>query len=288
MKLELSLALLLSLPAVALAADPAPPPQPGAAVPTPAAPPPVPEQPPPPPPGVRPPPPPDDGEPPAEVGPHGRWVRYHRRAQKTPEELEAERQAYAARGGRPAWYAGVLLYGAGYAEDPDYRLTTRKTRVLEGFSGTLRLGGVVDAHNRFGVRMQGFVRPTKALVRDDLANHEWGSVQVGFIGPEYIYTASSGVYAAASVGIAGASSSQGASCSDGGYYGGYYDRCHNRDNTLRSSFGGGAIASLGYEWRVARWFAVSTEAFGGVLLGMNDQEQSTSTEVFGVGIGFGF
>lgn len=285
MKLELLVSFVLGLPGVALAADPPPPAPPGVGVPTPAAPPPVPE----PPPTVQPQPPPDEDEPQGEVRPHRRWVRYRHHPQKTPAELEAERQAWAARGGRPPWYAGVLLSMAGYAEDPDYRLTTRKTRVLEGFSGTLRLGGVIDAHNRLGVRMQGFVRPTRALVRDDLANRDWGSVQVGFIGPEYIYTSASGVYAAASVGIAGATSSQGSSCDDGGYYGGgYYDRCGHHDDTLRGSFGGGAIASLGYEWRVARWFAVSTEAFGGVLLGMNDEEQSTTSEVFGVGIGFGF
>jgi hypothetical protein len=284
MKIMLCLALTVALPGAALAA--APEPQPGS-VPTPAAPPPVPE-PPPPPPGVRPPPPPDDVEPPPEVEPHHRWVRHHHRVVQTPEELEAERQAYAARGGRPSWYAGMLVYGAGYAEDPDYRLTTRKTRTLEGVSGLLRLGGVIDAHNRFGVRMQGFVRPTKALVRDTpsyySSSSDWGSVQVGFIGPEYIYTTSSGVYAAASVGIAGASSSDGSRCHDSGY------GCdgHHGDNTLRSSFGGGAMASLGYEWRLRRWFAVSTEVFGGVLLGINDQERSTSSEVFGVGLGIGF
>jgi hypothetical protein len=286
MKLTLCLALMAALPGAALAADPETPTPPAPVVPTPAAPPPVPEQ-PPPPPGYLPPPPPDDGEPPAEVGPRRRWIRYHRRPMQTPEELEAERKAYEARGGRPTWYAGMLVYGAGFAEDPDYRLTTRKTRLLEGVSGTLRLGGVIDAHSRFGVRMQGFLRPTKALVGDPVpyANRDWGSVQVGFIGPEYIYTTSRGVYAAASVGIAGASSSDGSDCRDRGYYGGC-DRHH--DNTLRSSFGGGALASLGYEWRVARWFAISTEVFGGVLLGMNDQEQSTTSEVFGAGIGIGF
>jgi len=286
MKLTLCLALALAAPGAALAADPAPAPQsapPAQSAPPPATAAPAPAPVPAPPPDIEGPP--DYLPPPPPPPPRGHWVRYRRQPVQTPEELEAERQAYDKRGGRPAWYADMMIAWAGYAEDPDYRLTTRKTRLLEGGSGLIRLGGVIDAHNRVGVRMQGFLRPTRALVRDNMLDHDWGSVQVGFIGPEYIYTTTSGVYAAASVGFAGASSSlDHSSCNDSYYYG----RCDHGDGTLRSSFGGGALASLGYEWRLRRWLTLSAEAFGGVLFGLTDQEKSTQSEVFGVGVGVGF
>jgi hypothetical protein len=174
----------------------------------------------------------------------------------------------------------MLSVGA-FTEDGNNRLTTRDSKVLEGFGGVLRLGGVIGEHHRVGARMQSFVRPTKKVLLDPPAatntNSDWGAVSLGYIGPEYIYTSDMGLYAGGSIGVAGAMSSS------------KIEKDNNDDNhTERGSAGIAGIVSLGYEWRANKWFAMNAEVFGGLYHGIDDNENSMDGALFGLGLGMGF
>jgi hypothetical protein len=200
-----------------------------------------------------------------------------------------EGRAVAWRSGRRApIYVGLMLLGEGLVEDASERLTGRRTRTLEGVGGLLRAGAVLDEHSRIGVRMQSFWRPTKTVLNDDgsrASPQSWGSVQLGYIGPEYLYTTSSGVYVAGSVGFTGVMSVRDRDCNDWGSCDSHHD--HGGD-VQRGAVGGGALASLGYEWRAGKWLALSTEIFAGVYGGLDENERAMRGSVFGAGVGLGF
>jgi hypothetical protein len=193
------------------------------------------------------------------------------------------------RGRRAPIYISAQLLGEGFVEDGQMRLTGRETRTLEGVGGLFRAGAVLGEHSRLGVRLQTFSRPTKTVLDENgtpSSPRSWGSVQLGYIGPEYLYVMDSGVYVAGSVGVAGVASTRTAHCTSD------WNACRDGDrheNEIQRAVGGGAaLASVGYEWRVHKWFALSTEVFGGVYGGVNENEQSMSGSIFGVGVGAGF
>jgi hypothetical protein len=201
----------------------------------------------------------------------------------------ADGRVIAWRGGRRApIYAGLVLLGEGLVEDASERLTGRKTRTLEGVGGLFRTGAVLSEQSRLGVRMQSFWRPTKTVLDENgnrASPQTWGSVQMGYIGPEYLYTTAAGVYLAGSVGFTGVVSVRDQDCYD-------WNRCdsndHHHTDVQRGAVGGGALASLGYEWRAGKWLALSAEVFGGVYGGLGENERGMRGSVFGAGLGLGF
>jgi len=193
------------------------------------------------------------------------------------------------RGRHAPIYVGALLLGEGFVEDGQMRLTGRETRTLEGVGGLFRAGAVLGEHSRLGVRVQTFSRPTKTVLNEDgsrASPQSWGAVQFGYIGPEYLYVTDAGVYFAGSVGVAGLISTRESDCTSD------WRACQDGDNhhsdVQRGTGGGAALASIGYEWRLHKWFAINAEAFGGVYGGLNENEQTMNGSIFGVGVGAGF
>ena len=190
------------------------------------------------------------------------------------------------RGIRAPIYVSFMFTVGALGEDGDNRLTTRNSKVLEGFGGVFRTGAVLSANHRLGARLQSFVRPTKQIRLEEGSeplNNKWGSVVFGFIGPEYIYDTGFGLYAAASIGVAGAMSTR--------HWDDDNNRRHNdddRDDIERGSAGGAGIVSLGYEWHANKWFAMSAEVYGGFYHGIDDNETSMNNGLFGVAMGVGF
>jgi hypothetical protein len=184
------------------------------------------------------------------------------------------------RGVRAPIYVNLMLSAGALTEDGSNRLTTRDSKVLEGFGGVLRVGAVLGKHHRLGARMQSFVRPTKKILLDPPAatdtNAEWGAVSMGYVGPEYLYTSDLGLYAGGSLGVAGAMSRS------------KVDHDDDDKHVERGSAGIAGIASVGYEWRANKWFAMNAEAFGGLYHGIDDNENSMNGALFGLGVGMGF
>jgi hypothetical protein len=186
------------------------------------------------------------------------------------------------RGQRAPMYLVMMLSVGALREDGNNRLTTRDSRILEGFGGILRVGAVLNQHHRLGARMQSLVRPTKKVLRDPpvdtTTDSEWGAVSFGYAGPEYLYNTDFGLYAGGSLGIAGLVSNSKTN-----------DDSSDDDNHVeRGSVGVGAIVSLGYEWRANKWFAMNADAFAGYYHGIDDNESSMNSIVFGLGMGMGF
>lgn len=193
------------------------------------------------------------------------------------------------RGRHAPIYVGALLLGEGFVEDGQMRLTGRETRTLEGVGGLLRAGAVLGEHSRLGVRLQTFSRPTKTVLNEDGSRpspQRWGGVQFGYIGPEYLYVTDSGVYFAGSVGIAGVVSTREADCTTN--WRACEDDGDHQTDVQRGTGGGAALASIGYEWRLHKWFAINAEAFGGVYGGLDEDEQTMNGTIFGIGVGAGF
>jgi len=210
-------------------------------------------------------------------------------SRETPTSERADARVIAWRGGRRApIYLGLMVLGEGLVEDASERLTGRQTRTLEGVGALFRTGAVLTENSRLGVRLQSFWRPTKTVLNDDgtrASPQSWGSVQLGYFGPEYLYTTSSGVYLAGSVGFAGVMSVRNQDCYDWNTCDSHGD---NHTDVQRGAVGGGALASLGYEWRAGKWLALSTEIFGGVYGGLDENERGMRGSVFGAGLGLGF
>ncbi len=204
------------------------------------------------------------------------------------EALSPQPDVGWGRGKRAPVYFNVMLLAEGFGEDPHYRLTTRSSRLLEGGGGLLRLGGNFGLHHRVGLRMQSFMRPTKKVLATSpstVGTDEWGMVAFGYIGPEYLYTTESGIYFGGSLGVAGAMSQDRVDCHDHcGDCGTTNDHC----GIDKGNVGGAAMASLGYELRMSKWFALNVEAFGGVYRGIDDDEKAMNGSIFGLGLGVGF
>jgi len=185
------------------------------------------------------------------------------------------------RGQRAPIYINLMMAAGAYGEDGSNRLTTRDSKILEGFGGVLRIGAVLDRHHRIGGRLQSFVRPTKKVILDPPATttttDEWGVVTFGFAGPEYIYTTDFGLYAGGSIGIGGAMSASKIG-----------DDNDKNDHLERGSAGAAGIASLGYEWRANKWFAMNAEIYGGLYRGIDDNENGMNGGLFGLAMGVGF
>jgi hypothetical protein len=188
------------------------------------------------------------------------------------------------RGRRAPMYVNLMLSVGALGEDGSNRLTTRDSKILEGFGGTLRLGAVLDEHHRLGARLQSFVRPTKKILQDSSStpattSNEWGAVSFGYVGPEYLYTTDLGLYAGASVGFGFAMSSRD------------INNKNDDDKTNhieRGSAGAAGFLSLGYEWRASKWFAVNAEIYGGLYRGVDDNDNGMNGSLFGFAMGAGF
>lgn len=186
------------------------------------------------------------------------------------------------RGVRAPIYVNLMLSAGAYGEDGGNRLTTRDSKLLEGFGGLFRIGAVLSPHHRLGGRLQSFVRPTKKVALDAgstaTPTNDWGAVTFGFAGPEYIYDTDFGVYGAASAGMGFAVSSR--HLDDG-------SADHDHD-VEKASAGLAGMLSLGYQWRASKWFAMNAEVFGGLYHGVDDNETSMDGALFGLGMGVGF
>lgn len=184
-----------------------------------------------------------------------------------------------ARGVRAPIYVNLMFSAGIFTEDGSNRLTTRDSKLLEGFGGVFRVGAVLGPHHRLGARMQSFVRPTKKVLLDppgtSNTNSEWGAVSFGYVGPEYLYVSDLGIYAGGSVGVAGAMSRSN------------FDDDDDK-HVERGSAGVAGIASVGYEWRANKWFAMNAEVFGGLYHGIDDDDNSMNGALFGLGLGLGF
>jgi hypothetical protein len=184
------------------------------------------------------------------------------------------------RGVRAPIYVNLMLAAGGYGEDGDNRLTTRDSKLLEGFGGLFRIGAVLGPHHRLGGRVQSFVRPTKKVAPDigstAVATDEWGAVTFGFVGPEYLYTTDLGIYGAGSMGVGFAMSKR------------RFDSDDDDHHPEKASAGLASMLSFGYEWRANKWFAMNAEVFAGLYHGVDDNENSMNGGLFGVAMGAGF
>jgi hypothetical protein len=181
-------------------------------------------------------------------------------------------------------YVNLMLSVGALGEDGSNRLTTRDSKILEGFGGMLRLGAVLDEHHRLGARLQSFVRPTKKILQESTTttaatSDEWGAVSFGYVGPEYLYTTDLGLYAGASVGIGFAMSSRQVKNENDDA---------KTDHIERGSAGAAGFLSLGYEWRANKWFALNVEAYGGLYRGVDDNDNGMNGSLFGFAMGAGF
>jgi hypothetical protein len=186
------------------------------------------------------------------------------------------------RGVRAPMYANLMIGVGGYVEDGDNRLTTRDSKLLEGFGGIFRVGAVLDEHSRIGARMQWFARPTKKVLADPpvatTTDQPWGAVTFGYVGPEYLYFTDFGLYGAASVGVGAAMSTRHID----------HESSDKDDDIERGSAGAAGMLSVGYEWRTSKWFALNAEAFAGLYHGIDDDDNSMNGALFGVAMGAGF
>lgn len=186
------------------------------------------------------------------------------------------------RGKRAPMYVNLMLSVGGYGEDGDNRLTTRDSKLLEGFGGLFRIGAVLGPNHRLGGRFQSFIRPTKKIALEAgstaAPTNDWGAVTFGYAGPEYLYDTGFGLYGAASAGVGFAASRR--NLDDAG-------DDHDHD-TEKASAGLAGMLSLGYEWRASKWFAMNVEVYGGLYHGIDDDEASMNGGLFGLGMGVGF
>lgn len=186
------------------------------------------------------------------------------------------------RGLRAPMYVNLMMAAGAFGEDGSNRLTTRDSKVLEGAGAIFRVGAVLGPNHRLGARIQSFFRPTKKILLDPNAGpatdtNKWGGVSFVYGGPEYIYDTGFGLYAGGSIGIAGAMSTRDLEHDD-----------DNRDNIERGSAGAAGMLSVGYEWRVNKWFAMNAEAYGGLYHGIDDDEKTMNGSLFGLAMGVGF
>lgn len=195
-----------------------------------------------------------------------------------------ESQPYTGwgRGVRAPMYVNLMLAAGGFGEDGDNRLTTRDSKLLEGFGGVFRIGAVLGPRHRLGARLQSFVRPTKKVALDPSSiatpTEKWGAVSFAHLGPEYLYTSDLGIYGGASAGLGFAMSGRDVEDSDS----------DSDDHLEKASAGVSGMLSLGYEWRASKWFAMNAEIFGGLYHGVDDNEISMNGGLFGLAMGVGF
>jgi hypothetical protein len=206
-----------------------------------------------------------------------------------PEDLGPEREVGWTHSKRLPIYANLMLLGEALGEDKNYRLTTNTNRSLGGFGGMLRVGAVLNPNTKIGVRMQSFFRPTKKVILDPAPATTpapaWGAVQMGYIGPEFIHVFDSGLYLAGSIGVAGLASVDRLGCGNDGL--GSCNEGESHGDVQRGTVGGAGLASVGYEWRAGKWFALNAELFAGVYRGLNDNEDTMTSSLVGFGLGIG-
>jgi len=229
-------------------------------------------------------------------------IRAERRAAK--ERVRAERlaakQQYWATHKRPRFYLNFMVLGGALTEDDGNRVTSRDSETLEGAGGAFRVGAVIKDHHLMGVRMQALARPTRSvLAGDGTTTNDWGLVADYYVGPDYRYITDFGLYFGLSVGV-------GALVAEADFedHGKSCDRtcrtCSTRcapgeddevdehrvfDEHAAISIGG--VATLGYELRLSRYFALYAEAFGGYQHGLDQDERTMNNAMFGIAIGLG-
>ena len=221
--------------------------------------------------------------------------------QVVPEPFRGEhpRPRYVSwwsEGARPPVYLNVMIAGGGFVEDDTNRLTTRDSNTLQGIGGILRVGGVLNEHSLLGARLQSFYRPTKmirwalplASSEQQLVQSGWGQVYYGYLGPEYTYLTRFGLYASGSLGLATTLAGDDAAGCSPGFLGCGWGEDIDNGGYNRGSIGFGAMASLGYEWRIHRWFAMNAELFLGYYHGVDQDERDMDTGLFGLAAGIGF
>jgi len=181
-------------------------------------------------------------------------------------------------------------FGAMLNEDGGNRLTSRDSENLGGAGVTFRAGGVVNDHHLIGGLFQGYWRSTRP-VKDRAGNdREWGSISTYHLGTEHRDQTDLGLYFGASPGLALILADNDIDgdepepeCDD-------FDcaRDYLRSTDDHAAIGVGVIGTLGYEYRVTKWFAVYAEAFAGYAHALDEDEREMDTITAGLALGLGF
>jgi hypothetical protein len=190
---------------------------------------------------------------------------------------------------RPRVFFNFMLVGSMVHEDPHNRVTHRRRSAFATPGAALRVGGVVARHHLVGAILQVDWRSTQMVLDSRGNDRRWGAISSYYIGPEYRYITSFGLYAGASLGFA-------YTLVDNDVGGGGSPACssyacvasHMRRTDDQGIPGVGARAVLGYELRVRRSLAVNFEAFGGVLHGDDEDHVAMTTPTYGLAVGVGF
>ncbi|MDJ0766695.1 MAG: outer membrane beta-barrel protein [Myxococcota bacterium] len=189
---------------------------------------------------------------------------------------------------RPPVYFTAMLLGAMMHEDSDNRLTSHDGTALVTPGLALRVGGTIDNRHFIGGRFQGTWRSTQD-VRDSVGgDNEWGAVSSYYLGPEYRYAMPFGLYFGASAGFSfifadnDVGSGESPECNTMACVDAYLEKTDDH-----ASFGVGMFGTVGYEYRLKRNFAVTAEAFVGLLQGEDENNINMTNATYGLAVGVG-
>lgn len=189
----------------------------------------------------------------------------------------------SARERSPGFFINWMGMGGVLSEDGNNRLTSRRTRRLEGSGGILRAGAVIDGCHLIGGRVHAFFRPSRSVLNEEgmATSNCWGLVLNGFVGPEYRYRVPAGFYMGVAMGA--------------GFTGGLDDveddccrcGCGKDDNDVHHSTAFAAVATMGQEFRITRYFALSLELFGAIHRGVDEDDRAMNNTLVGLAFGMG-
>ena len=197
-------------------------------------------------------------------------------------------EARAEASPRPSFYINFMLAGAMMHEDGDNRLTSYDSKAMGTPGLAIRGGGVANKNHLIGGIFQANWRATKKVLDSVGGDDEWGEIASFYMGPEYRYQLSSGLYAGASIGFVytladnSFDNDDEPDCSSAECLEDYMERSDDQGVP-----GFGARAVVGWEYRFKRTLALNIEAFGGIFHGRDEDEQTMTTPTYGVAVGIG-
>jgi hypothetical protein len=208
--------------------------------------------------------------------------------EKRHAQLVAKREQYWKTHKHPPAYFNWMPFGGAVIEDRDNRLTDRSGQVLQGVGAAIRAGGIVNDMHMIGIRIQGMARPSRRVLGPDGERADkWGAVVTPYIGPEYRFLTKFGLYVGGTLGGAGIVASRDGDCDEECWDDIYCDTSNCDDAETRGVMGLGGMLSLGYQYRIRRYFSMNIEMFGGFFRGFDTEDDTMNIGLFGVGIGLG-